>query len=539
MQLTRLAMGLIILLLFISPVSAQFLSPTPQLQATFPLTTTAVTIGQTQITGELIGIDSTELIQEYTQDLPIDQFLQTQYNITLENLRLYPLITHTSLPSITKITLIELADIDLTSLEDLILLYTENINTYTNAHITTENGLFIYGTQQPQLPIDLSLQNAINGIITFPLQEDTSNTFLATITTETLSLQFSQTPSILFQPTEQGQITITSENNNILYQGNQANTIIIIEDPEITLQQQPPLYLFPLETTPTAPTLTLNIQPAEQTLTDIPDLIEDIQNTLTTLGNTSTFELPLDGFTNLLDTAAQIINGAIILINTTDTIQIDQTTQTLHQIGFFRGDTYQLNISPSTQETTLTGTFRLIFLGDHLYTSQAAESDNGVAFPWIILIIWILAIGLYIYTKFYFKTKPPEPQEKHYPLPLPLLFHLILIIITFILIDREISFQFGISALDALTGQGINEIFAVTLILQLIMWAIGYLLLVIPLRLILKILLPYLIPDQKTNKGLARGLSLLTIWIFTALYIKLFLNILLQIIGQQIPLFPT
>jgi hypothetical protein len=531
-------MGLILLLLFITPAGAQFLSPTPQLQATFPLNTTAITIGKTQITGQITGIDSTQLLQEYTQDLPIDQILQTQYNLTLENLRLYPLIAHTSLPSITKITLIELAGIDFDSLEDLITLYTENIKTYTNVHITTENGLFIYGTQQPQLPLNLNLSNAITGTITFPLQEGITNTFLATITTETLPLYFDQTPSILIQPTEQGQITITSEDNTILYKDNKPNTIIIIEDPETTLQQQPPLYLFPIESIPSAPQLTLNIQPAQQTFTNIPDLIDDIQNSLTTIGNTSTFELPLEGFTNLIDTAAQIINGAIILINTTNTIQIDQTTQNIQQIGFFRGESYQLTLLPATQETTLTGSFRLIFLGDHLYTTQAADSDNGVAFPWIILLIWILAIALYVYTKFYFKTQPPEPQEKHYPLPLPLLFHLLLIIITFILIDREISFQFGISALDALTGQGINEIFAVTLLLQLIMWVIGYLLLVIPLRIILKILLPYLILDEKTNKGLYRGLSLLTIWIFTALYIKLIINIFLQIIGQQIPLLP-
>lgn len=539
MQLTKMVMGLLILLLIITPVSAQFLSPTAQVHATLPLTTTVISIGNTHITGEITGIDSSTLIKKYTQDFPIDEFLQTQYNLTLDNLHLYPIINHSTIPTIKKITLIELEDIDFTSLEDLITLYTENIHTYTNINITTDNGLFIYATPQPTLPINQQLTNTINGIITFPFQEDITNAFLAMITQQPINFEFTQTPSILLQPSDQGTITITSENNNILWHGSKATTFIIIEDPKIILQQEPPLYLLPLETTSSTSEITLQITPSNSPLTEIPDLLNDIQNTITTIGNTSTFELPLEGFNNILNAAAQIINGALILINTTDTIAIDQTPQYINQIGFFRGDSYQLTISPQNQETNIDGTFRLIFLGDHLYTTQAPHSDTGITLPWTILIIWIIAIALLIYTKFYYKNKPLDTKEKHYPLPIPLLFHLLLIIITFILIDREISFQFGVSALDTLLGPGINEIFAITIAIQLIMWIIGYILLTIPTRIILKIFIPYIIKDTKTSKSLARGLSLLSIWIFTALYLKLIINILLLYIGQQLPILPT
>jgi hypothetical protein len=538
MQLTRVAMGLIILSLFISPINAQILSPTAQLTATTPLDTIIVTIGKTKVTGEITGIDSTTFIDNFTEELLITEYLQSQYNLNLNNLQIYPLVSTTTIPNINKITIIELANIDFSSIENLITLYTENINTYENIHLTIQNGQFIFGSSQKTQSINHVFENAISGLVTFPIQENLNSTFLTLITKQPLEFKFSTTPSIILQTSQKGQITLTSHDNSILWQGNQINTLLIIEDPTIALQQEPPVYLLPIITSP-GKEIYLTISPADSPLTDIPTLIDDLQTTISSFGNSTTFELPLEGFDNILNAVASVVNGAAILINTNSTLQIDRTTQQIQENGFFRGDKYQLIISPEDQQTTLTGDFRLIFLGDHLYTSQASDSEDGVAFPWIILIIWIIAIIILVYTKFYRKKVPIETEEKHYPLPLPLLIHIAILILTFILIDLEISFQFGISALSTLFGTGINEILALALLLQLIMWVIGYILLTIPIRLILNTTIPYLVHDRKTNKGLSQGLSLLGIWLFTTFYLKLIINILLLFIGQQIPIFPT
>jgi hypothetical protein len=539
MQLTRVAMGLILLTLFISPVTAQFLSPTAQLTATTPIDTMLIAIGYTKLNGEITGIDGSTFIENFSEGLPITEYLQTQYNLNLNTLRIYPLISHTTIPNISKITVIDLENSDLSSFDDLIDFYTNNINIYENVHLTLQDGLFIYGTPQQTHSINHVFDNAISGIISLPLDENFSSSFLAMITQQPLNITFSTTPSFIIQTTEQGQLTLTSSDNRILRQGSQINTLLIIEDATITLQQNPPVYLYPIDAT-TSPTqdIILNISPADSPLSDIPQLLNEIQSTVSTFDNSSSFGLPIEGFDNILDAAASVVNGAVILINTNDTLQIDHTTQHIQDIGLFRGDTYQLTISPKEQQTMITGNFRLIFLGDHLYTAQAPNSDNGITFPWIILIIWIVAIIVLIYTKFYQKNKPTETEEKYYPFPLPLFIHILLLILTFILIDLEISFQFGISAISTLFGTGINEIFALALIIQLIMWIIGYILLTIPTRIILKTLFPYLIHDTTTTKKLANGISLLTIWIFTALYLKLIINILLLYLGQQLPIFP-
>ena len=103
MQLTRLVMGLLILILITTPASAQFLSPTAQIQATIPLNTITINIGHTEIQGQVSGIQNNDLIYELPEDIPIEQLLQLQYNLSLDDLRLYPLLSDTTLPSISSL----------------------------------------------------------------------------------------------------------------------------------------------------------------------------------------------------------------------------------------------------------------------------------------------------------------------------------------------------------------------------------------------------------------------------------------------------
>jgi len=96
--------------------------------------------------------------------------------------------------------------------------------------------------------------------------------------------------------------------------------------------------------------------------------------------------------------------------------------------------------------------------------------------------------------------------------------------------DREVSFQFGISAIDAILGQGISPVFGVFIVVELIMWVLGYMILAIPVYIIAKYGLKF-IAIGKGGKGICKGISALSIWFFCAIYFKLIVNLVFLIIN--------
>jgi len=102
--------------------------------------------------------------------------------------------------------------------------------------------------------------------------------------------------------------------------------------------------------------------------------------------------------------------------------------------------------------------------------------------------------------------------------------------------DREISFQFGMSAIDAVIGQGVSLILLASVIVELIMWVFGFLLLAIPLRMITNSGLR-IIGIGKGGKGIGKGVGAFGIWIFCAFYVKLIINMIFLIINPS-NLFP-
>ncbi|MCK4415629.1 MAG: hypothetical protein KAU84_00605, partial [Thermoplasmatales archaeon] len=223
----------------------------------------------------------------------------------------------------------------------------------------------------------------------------------------------------------------------------------------------------------------LSISPAESYSIDIYSLLEDVTNATKGFGDIPDFSDKIQGFDEIISAASAIVNGGMLLVETDDTFTVDNSAQTFSGFGFARGNTFKATISPGTQTTTITGEYKLIFLGDHLYTSQAKESENGLAFPFLLVIVWAIAIGLYLLFRFYLKkdtNKELDEKIKRYVL----IFHIIALIAAFILMDREISHQFGSSVIDALLGQGISLVVVVFVVVELIMWMLGYLLLTLP-----------------------------------------------------------
>ena len=130
------------------------------------------------------------------------------------------------------------------------------------------------------------------------------------------------------------------------------------------------------------------------------------------------------------------------------------------------------------------------------------------------------------------KHKEIDEKIKKYAL----IFHIAALIVAFILMDREISFQFGVSAIDSILGQGLSLILVVFIVVELIMWVLGFILLAFPIRMITNSILQ-LFEIRKGGKGIGKGVGAFFIWIFCALYVKLVVNLIFLIVNPN-NLFP-
>ena len=117
------------------------------------------------------------------------------------------------------------------------------------------------------------------------------------------------------------------------------------------------------------------------------------------------------------------------------------------------------------------------------------------------------------------------------PRPLTLLE---IIILAFILLDMEISYQFGSSILSSLIllPQGSNvSLLSIGIVagLQLSVWCMGALVFALPIRAIVNSLLSYF-GVGKDAKGIGKGIGALFIWILGTVYLKIFANIFMMIL---------
>jgi hypothetical protein len=228
-----------------------------------------------------------------------------------------------------------------------------------------------------------------------------------------------------------------------------------------------------------------------------------------------------------MSTASLVANGATILFKTNDTVTIDQSPQRFSSLGFTRFHSLEVTHQQTSLNLTIEGDSPLIFLGTHFYNAQAKSSADGIAFPFEFLILWVVALCIYVYIRFFLRPDINEDKDriiKQYAF----IFHIIMFPIVFILLDREISYQFGISAFDALFSQGFSLLAGSFFALEITLWMVGYAVLAFPIQLITKSGLQ-LLGIGKGGKGISKGVGDLFIWIFCAFYLPLMINILLSL----------
>ena len=522
MKKTLILLGFIVIL-FTASATAQILSPVAHLKGTIDADTKAVFVGKTSVSGTFQG---------YQMDSLPD-------NPLFEEVSIIPLFGSSTFNDIDSVTVIDIQTTDIDSLEDITNIEENNVSHFSNAHIIAEDGPFLLAANQGNIHVQSDLSFAISSIINLDVGASDALQFLILVTNSQMNTHFSGESAYLVQSSNNSNIHIEDFSGNTVWSGSSTDHVFLIEDEDFTFVQDASVYLFPILSEETFKTVALSISPADSRFTDISSLLEEVTDAAGSFGDISKLSDSIQGFETIISTASAMVNGGMILINTDDTFTVDDSSQTFSKVGFARGNTFEVTISSDTHTPTISGKYRLIFLGDHLYTSQAKESENGVSFPLLLVIVWAVAVALFILFRFYFQLLRPilirkEVDEKRDEKikKYALLFHIAALIIAFILLDREISFQFGMSAIDAVLGQGVSLVLLAFVVIELIMWVFGFLLLAVPVRMITNSGLR-IIGIGKGGKGIGKGIGAFGIWIFCTFYVKLIINLIFLMINPN------
>lgn len=507
-------MGCLVLFLTTANViTAQILSPVAHLDGAVDIEAMAFFVGQISFSGSFKGYN--------IDDLPD--------NPLFDEINAFPLLGNVIFENIESVTIFDVNLTNIDSLEDILNFTMSNVSQFSNINIIANKGPFLLGTEQGNINIRSTLDYAISSVINLDLYGGNKIPFFTIISQSQIETQFLGKSAFIAQPSSDGNIKIIDDTGNELWNGDSVNKILYIEDVNFSFVQDSPLYMLPL--IETNEDIELSVSPSELSDIDIYSLLEDVTDMTAGFVDIPDISDMVQEFDEIISTASAIVNGGMVLVETDDSFTIDNSVQTFSKFGFARGNKFKVTLSPKTHETKITGDFKLIFLGDHLYSSQAKESENGLALPVPIIIVWVIAIVLFLLFRYYIKkdvNKELDEKIKKYLL----IFHIVALIVTFILMDREISYQFGSSVIDALLGQGVSLILAVFILVELAMWGLGYLLLAFPIHMITMSGLKY-IGIGKDGKHFGKGISVLFVWVFCAFYVKLIVNLIFLVINPN------
>jgi len=336
--------------------------------------------------------------------------------------------------------------------------------------------------------------------------------------------------AVLTSISETSVIEIEEKNGRILWTGSSSNDYVIIQDATFSVTTNSPLSLFPLsEPTSTIP-VTVSVSPADPSDITIHQLIENASVVVAQVNDdvTSEFLIKLHTLDDIVQTTSFVTNGAMIFLQTNDTVIIDHSTQRFSSTGFVRFATLDISKVGSSFGPGIQAECILCYLGDHFYNPSAKRSADGITFPYELIFIWILALCIFLYIRFF--LRPPvdvtlDKKVRRYALPI----HLIALILAFLLLDIEVNLLFGISACTALFSQGLSMITGVFFLIEVILWMTGFIILAIPMQLLSHSILRFL-GIGKGGNGIWKAVGDLSIWVFCGYYLLLFFNILFSLI---------
>jgi hypothetical protein len=449
---------------------------------------------------------------------PASQVLTTP---AAQGLNAYPLLNTCTIHQISSAVLLK--DINLTtatSIYDLLANPGGGWTSYTNIDINLTGAVHILASEKATISLATYAAYGLTTITHFPINNGTPGRFLAFLSNNpTTTLHYQGDYAVLTALSNQTNATIRNNRGQQLWHGPLDTNCIIFLTNTYTITQDGPLCLLPL--TSNAISVNLSVRDTPTTAVDLTGLLNRIHpDNYTTIIPTLTTNL--NDLKNIANGMSFIASGALIAQSDNETFTIDGTPHSFHNLGFIRLQALHATTTTTNRTVNITGIGNLIFLGDHFYNPHASTSTNGISLPLELLLLWIAAAAILIYswlTKRPKPTKTPPPWLRHTMLGV----FLAMMFISFIILDRIVSAQLGVSAFDLLTT-GPTSFFALLLGLQLLFWGFGCLLMAVPVILLSRFGLST-IPQTQHATGFANSIGILFVCLFAGLYFQLFLNL--------------
>jgi len=513
MKPTPVLVGCILVVFcFLGTFTAQAAPASPTLQGTLHSSTTVLFLGETSLNATFTGFPMNAVI-----DIP-----------PAKDMNAFTLLGENTIAGLTNVTVAENIDINQVGSIEELLTYAEHLRRFTDVQIVTGPGLFLLGYPVGgTIHVQAHAAYAVSSFHSFTL-DCTALPFFLMATQTPVSLVFAGDYAVLAQTNANATVWVQDQHGKTLWSGHSEDDYLIIEDEHFKISQQPPLSLFPLNQDSTISPLYYTVTPADPSSVHLQELLDGVTAQATRVTNTDISQglKAIEGSEAVIASAGFIANGAMILGNTTDTITIDNLAHPFKGFGIIRFHDLTVTDTHPDRGPTIQGTYSLVFFGDHFYNPQAKGTENGIAFPFILLLIWVVALAVFLYVRFFLRPTVHQQRDsrmKKYALWI----HLVLLIIGFLLLDWEVNIQFGTSGLASLASQGTSMITGLFFGLELLVWALGYVLLAIPVRLLCNAGL-HILHIGKGGRGIEAGISDFSIWIFAAFYLLLFINIIIS-----------
>jgi len=531
MRIITVVLGCLVLtILFTNSVSAQIFSPSINIHSDLTEESMIFALGDITVNAKLYGYKSDEFIDlSDFEEIISNPLFPNIFDVSLiENLHISLLAGSANITNIDKVVLFNISSFNKTNLteQDIQDIF-NNFIEFNNVNLQINNGMSIFGTNGEEIRIDEKDLFAIAGFAEFPIQEKITMSVMAFLSPDSLTYDYTGDEIILFPMVETTNFILKNEQGSIIQNISGSDNILLIQDNDISIVDDSPVHLFPITGSDIKPSAELTVKPTNEQIMDLPHLLNQIQfsNLDFNLSDIPIFEENNSFFNDIFSMMSNVVNGGLVIVNSSKQVIIDNSNQQIKGIGFFRGDEYSISLLNTTEGgIKIDGYFKLAFLGDHFYNPQAKESENGVGIPLIPIIYWMIIIAFYFICKYYLKIKPDESEDKKLK-TYGLIFHIALLVISFILVDTVISHQFDVSMLSLLFSSGLSIFTFGFGLIQLILWIFGYIAFALPSYILLKYLLPYFGFGKKW-KGFEKGVAAFFIWVFPVLYTTMLINII-------------
>ena len=350
--------------------------------------------------------------------------------------------------------------------------------------------------------------------------------------------------STTYDTGEEGYAYIANKNGNKVWEGGAGNWVIVVNKNTLPAELLPSANIIVFGGTEK---FSVNVKKSNREV-NITSLFLDVPEEFTGNGGQgigSPFNFP-DRYAFLL---GDILNGAVLLFNSTDELSVGSENYNFSGFGLIRFDSAGFDIKKSYGYISTKGEGKayLIFSGDEIYSDVELLPVEKFSLPLHPLALWILAIAFFLMFSVILKRKGERKIAGKFPLDIRddyrkwikytfIGIYAVLFIATFFVFDTAFNEIFGVSFVSFLSRDLLLS--AVVLLSEIVFIAIAFLMFGFPIRIVVNSFLGFL-GFGREKREIGKTVGLLFMWFLFPPYITFisnaFIGIIKDILSGMLP----